>query len=285
MDIFGFVFTLGVFAYLALSLFWGVTAAVVANWSGQNRWLGLLFGALFHVIGVVIVLIIGSVKKSSGSRKPSYTPALENDLFVSGTSTFASSGSSSSTEWFFDGASATYVEQTPNKERGWLLDMPGLVYLIGTAVSVILMIVALFLNWFFVIAESNEIIGITAFSTGLDFWTFVTVLAVGGTLFFLTKGNSRVASVIFAWFGSWWIFLAMAAMISRETFVRAVDLLFEIPNLIVEGTGDFAQFSESWAFDLGPAWYLVFAYGAILVGLSFANLVQLPERDGAKPTI
>ncbi len=285
MDIFGFVFTLGVFAYLALSLFWGVTAAVVANWSGQNRWLGLLFGALFHVIGVVIVLIIGSVKKSSGSQKPSYTPALENDLFARGTSTFASSGSSSSTEWFFDGASATYVEQTPTKGRGWLLDMPGLVYLIGTAISVILMIVALFLNWFFVIAESNEIIGITAFSTGLDFWTFVTVLAIGGTLFFLTKGNSRVASVIFAWFGSWWLFLAMAAMISRETFVRAVDLLFEIPNLIVEGTGDFAQFSESWAFDLGPAWYLVFAFGAILVGLSFANLVQLPERDGAKPTI
>lgn len=278
MDIFGFVFTLGIFAYLALALFWGITAAVVANLRGYNRYLGLMFGSLFHAIGVVIVLIIASVQKPKQVGIPPM--GADNNLFSSNTtfSTPYSSGTTTSSDWFFDGASSNYVEYELPKGRGWLLDKPGFIYLLGTGIVAILMVVALFLNWFFVIADNNEIIGITAFSTGLDFWTLITLMGVSVALILLRNGNTPAASILFAWFGSWWLFIAIAAMVSRETFVRAVDLLFEIPNLIVEGTGEFAEFSESWAFDLGPAWYLVFVYGVILIGMAFANLSQLPER-------
>jgi hypothetical protein len=160
----------------------------------------------------------------------------------------------------------------------WITKIPGLIIFLGVALVAVALVLSLFMTWFNVVSERNEFLEINAMSTGLDFWIFVSLAVIIGTILLSLKGPSIVAAVLLAWAGSWWLMLSMASLTARDVFVPAVDKLFQIPNLVIEANTRDGSISTAYAFDVGVAWYVIFACALILVSSS-AWLLNLAHSD------
>lgn len=127
---------------------------------------------------------------------------------------------------------------------------------------------SLFLSWFYTIDPVNGIMGLNSFSTGFEFWAFLTVIAMVVSLLMNIKRPSRVGAVVMAWFGSWWLMLAVASLTARNSFILAASNFYQIPNLVI--TSADANYEGIRAFQVGEAWYVILALSlSMLVGSVF----------------
>jgi hypothetical protein len=85
--------------------------------------------------------------------------------------------------------------------------------------------------------------------------------------------------VVIAWMATWWLLLSMASLTARSIFVPAIDLLFQIPNLIVKEAGGDSDIFSAFAFDVGAAWYVVFVNSLLLIGASSWLIAQAHFKD------
>lgn len=152
-----------------------------------------------------------------------------------------------------------YIDQKWSSTSKWKLQL---------ALSIffsLALIGSLFLTWFYTVDPVNGIMGLNSFSTGFEFWAFLTVIAMVVSLVMNLKRPSRIGAVILAWFGSWWLMLAVASLVARNSFILAASNFYQIPNLVIT-TAD-TNYAGIRAFQVGEAWYVVlFTSIAILVG-------------------
>lgn len=124
---------------------------------------------------------------------------------------------------------------------------------------------SLFLTWFYTVDSVNGVMGLNSFSTGFEFWAFLTVIAMVVSLLMNLNRPSRIGAVFLAWFGSWWLLLSVASLTARNSFILAASHFYQIPNLVLT-TAD-SNYEGIRAFQVGEAWYVVlFTSLAMLVG-------------------
>lgn len=129
---------------------------------------------------------------------------------------------------------------------------------------------SLFLTWFFTIDVMKGFTPINAFSTGFEFWVFVTVLVLLGSVAMSIIRPSRIAMVVTAWFGSWWLLLSVAAMTSRDTFIPAVAKFYDLPDLVF--ANNIFDFAGVRAHEIGEAWYAIALASLLILGGSITMI-------------
>ena len=236
-----FISGLFFFAWLASSIFWAFAAAAYSSWARIDSRAAIPIGAIFQGFGLIGLLIYRSVRKAN-STPNAFTMALEPD-------SFNNSQDASTYDFFGDG-------QTKPPRNTWLTQKPGVYFFAAALTLIATFTISLFLTWFNIADPTNGAgIELNAFSTGLEFWVFLTVLALVFAILVSIKKPSRIAAVILASFASWWLMLSMASLLARGTFLKSVSDLFQIPALLVYREG----FEYTFAFDVGVAWYLILA--------------------------
>lgn len=131
------------------------------------------------------------------------------------------------------------------------------------------LLTALVLPWFVVEDASGPIYSVRGWSSGLDGWVWGTILTLAvGAVVTATRPN-RIVSVALAWFGSWWLLYALAALTSEAAFRQAVDSLFDITDVILRDVDapDILG-EEHWTFIAGGVWWLMAVIGTALVAMS-----------------
>ena len=142
----------------------------------------------------------------------------------------------------------------------------GQIQLWVSVATVILLVSSLFMDWFTLGYDGAAIFSIKAHATGFDFWVVLTILAVMLSVGLSIKSPSRWGGVLLAWFGSWWLLLAAAALTSQSVFVKAVSLFYDLPALFQEFDIPFVGTVEAYAFEIGSAWYALLFIALILLG-------------------
>ena len=142
-------------------------------------------------------------------------------------------------------------------------------FALASALLIFCLVVALFLPWFVVEDSSGPIYSVRGWSSGLDGWVWGTILTVAiGAVVTATRPN-RLVSVALAWFGSWWLLYAVAALTSEAAFRTAVDGLFNISDVILRDVDapDIIG-EERWSFIVGSVWGLMAFVGLALLAMS-----------------
>jgi hypothetical protein len=285
--IFDFIGQLAFYVWFCTAIFWAIVNVAFASWAKQDIRIWGPIGGVFPIIGFVALVIFHFANQankkqgkaeggtaydefsSAGSKKFSDSFSFSPDPFGNGTGSFSSAPAFQGFD--FDSKDAS--------NKSWIFTHPGIWFFAGSVIISIAFVLSLFLTWFTTIDEQRVFMEINAFSTGLDFWIFISVGGLIAAVLLSLKGASRIGAVIIAWIATWWLLLSMASLTAREVFVPAIDLLFQIPNLIVKGSGGDSEISSAFAYDVGAAWYVVFVNSLLLVAASSWLISQAHFRE------
>lgn len=263
MDILGYFGQMIFFVWLTGAVYWSLVSFVFAGWSKRQTLTFSLVGAVFQGPGFLGLVVFHFVMKDRESRKSFSLAPLPTQTSWDSPSQWSSPSDSSvfdsntNSSFSLDNGFSSDVFAT-TKKKNWYFSMPGLAYTL-TAVGLIAGFTAsLFLVWFSVRSKNSDLLQINALSTGLDFWIFFSIMGVVATLILCGQKVARVGAVVLATVGALWLQLSLAGLLSRSTFINAVNTLFQIPGLVFSGNTE-NGFVDVYAFDLGSAWYLVFA--------------------------
>ncbi len=276
IDFFGQLFF---FVWFTSAIFWAASTAAFASWARIDLRIAIPAGALFQWIGFLAILITYFVKKQGQAPAENYSSVgsefgysttdssaggfgQSNPFNVAGPSSFSADPFGSAPYDSTAFGSAFIAE--PVSAPLWSKSKAGAAVVYGSVAVIVAFVAALFMTWFNIITPARITKGINAFSTGFDFWIFISIGVLIGGIILCLKRPSRIAAVLFAWVGTWWLMLATASLTARDVFVGAVDALFQIPNLLGSTDG----FTQTWAFDVGAAWYVIFINAALLIGAS-----------------
>jgi hypothetical protein len=169
-------------------------------------------------------------------------------------------------------------EYQPTKSE-YLKTTAGKVQLWSSAALVPVLIGAMFMDWFFISGLDGSTYGIKAFSTGFDFWVIMTILAVILSVGFSYRSPSRWGALLLAWFGTWWFLLASASLTSRDVFVEGVSLLYQLPDLLQNIDIPFIGSIQTYAFEVGAAWYVILASSILMISGSIAVLLKADSSN------
>lgn len=242
-----FITNIGGFVILGSALFW---AAVGYAWSakaGQPWWWGAIAGAIFHGLGLVIVVIVFYASRSSSTRATSHdVDDLWGTTGASGTDPF--------------GEPLGFAPEDDGHNVSYERDPSAVVRFVMPAVLVVVALTALTLPFYYLLPAAENF-PVFAFGTGLDFWIFFSIVVIGlGAAFSHTK-RPLIAALSFAWVGAWWLQLSIAAMLDRSAFLAASQAVYQLPDLYVEGYVENGGFVTAYANDVGQAWYLMLVIG------------------------
>ncbi len=286
IDFFGQLFF---FVWFTSGIFWATASAAYASFAKINFKIAIPAGAIFQGVGFVGLLIYGFVKKQNQgeaspfeARQPistQFAAATVNDPFGGnsanpfgdssfGSATFGGQPFSSNNPFELAG------QPQAKSSTSWINTLPGGFVLYGSLVVSIAFVWSLFLTWFNIITPNRITKGINAFSTGFDFWVFISIGALIAAVILCLKKPSLISAVILSWIGTWWLMLSVASLTARDIFVSAVDALFQIPNLLGSSDG----YTQTWAFDIGAAWYVLFLIAIILI-VSSAWIIAVSHRN------
>lgn len=287
MAIFDFIGELAFYVWFCTAIFWAIVNLAFASWAKQDLRIWGPIGGAFPIIGFIALVIYHFASKANKDQVKVPTAGAYDEFSSSGAKSFSDSFSFSPDP--FGAGSGEYattpvfqgfdVETKDDSSKPWIFRQPGIWFFVGSILISVAFVVSLFLTWFTTIDEQRVFMEINAFSTGLDFWVFVSVAGVIASILLSLKGASRIGAVVIAWMATWWLLLSMASLTARSVFVPAIDLLFQIPNLIVKESGGDSDVFAAFAFDVGAAWYIVFVNSLLLIGLSSWLISQAHLRD------
>lgn len=269
MELLAFLWKLSFYAWFSGAIFFGILGAALAVRLKLNVKIAIALGFVFQFLGIIALVVTYLVSKEKDKPRLVKGEAHSNlDWAGAAPSSFGASGIDSGYD-FGSGTNSDFTAYDMGYEtsasKNWVTKFPGLLIFVGVISVGVSLAVSMFLTWFNVVSDQNEVMGITAVSTGLDFWIFISIAVLIASVLLSLKGPSLVASVLLAWVGSWWLMLSMASLTARATFVPAIDSLFQIPNLVIEAQTRDGLMSSAYAFDIGPAWYLVFVTALLLL--------------------
>ena len=134
---------------------------------------------------------------------------------------------------------------------------------------IVALIVSLFLPWFVVEDGGGPIWIVHGWSSGLDGWLWTTVITLAVCAILNIFWPNRFVAVALAWFGSWWLLYAVAALTSSAAFHEAVDGLFHVTDLILaDADAPISVGSSHWTFGAGGVWALVAVIGIAQLAMS-----------------
>lgn len=265
------------FVWFTSGIFWATASAAYASKANLNFKIAIPAGALLQAFGFIGLLIYGFVRKQNQSESSYLGSTQTVNQFASSSMIGSDPFGGGSTNPFGDTTvgSATFGSQAyssgnpfevssqpKGKSPGsWINTLPGGFVLYGSLVVTIAFVWSLFLTWFNIVTPNRISKGINAFSTGFDFWVFISIGALIAAVALCLKKPSLISAVILSWIGTWWLMLSVASLTARDIFVSAVDTLFQIPNLLGSTDG----YTQTWAFDIGAAWYVLFLIAIILI--------------------
>ena len=296
MDVLGFIWQFAFYGWLASAIFWGITGVAFTSWANIDVRLGAVLGALFQWLGIFGLwlyymanrenqkanLISGGVSSGDWMKQWEVNPKAGTSL-PQGEDPFALPGSALSSfqsDEIFATTTNPFdsVMSKKDKSSKWITNKPGIFILYASLVVFIAFLWSLFLTMFNILSDRNEVMGINAISTGLDFWIFISDAVIIGAFCLLISRPSRIAALLFAWIGSWWLMLATASLTARDIFVQGIDRIFQIPNLLIRSNNQFGQSSTAWAFDVGVAWFVIFFNALVLLVASIIILRDAHKR-------
>jgi hypothetical protein len=269
------------FVWFTSSIFWGIAGAAVASWTRIDFKIAIPVGAVFQGLGVLGLWVYSLIRRQTPAGQFYARP---NDPFgASAGDPFAASSSASP---FGSAATSNAFGENPfggnaftlaSRNQGWISSLPGRAVVFGSIALIGTFIWSLFLTWFNITMPDRSSGAINAFSTGFEFWVFISIGIMIAAVILCLKKPSLISSVLLALVGSWWLMLSTASLTARDTFVAAVDHLFNIPNLITAADG----YSATWAYDVGTAWYLIF-FNALLLLVASIWMLIVAHREVSK---
>ena len=287
MAILDFIGQLAFYVWFCTAIFWTIVNVSFASWGKQDVRIWGPIGGVFPIIGLIALVIYHFASKANKKQLNFASGSAYDEFSSSGSKSFSDSFSFSPDP--FGTGSGEYasppafqgfdLESKDESGKAWIFRHPGIWFFVGTVIIGIAFLVSLFLTWFTTIDEQRVFMDITAFSTGLDFWVFVSVASLVAANLLSLRAPSRNGAVVIAWMATWWLLLSMASLTARNVFVPAIDLLFQIPNLIVKESGGDSDIFWAFAFDVGAAWYVVFVNSLLLLGSSAWLISQAHFRD------
>jgi len=281
MGILEFFGSLFFYVWFTSAIFWAIAASAFASWARLDFKLAIPVGLVFQGAGLIGLGIYYAIKKQSPTQPfgysavntPQANPFAVNDPFGSSNAgAFGSSPFGSSTT-----AYDPFAGPTNNRRpglSGWIKTLPGASVVFGSIAVILAFVWSLFLTWFNITTSDRQSGSINAFSTGFEFWVFITIGLIITSVILCIKKPSLISAVLLALSGSWWLMLSTASLTAREIFVPAVDKLFQIPNLVTSTDG----YSATWAFDVGAAWYVVF-FNSVLLLVASCWMVAVANRE------
>lgn len=269
------------FVWFTSSIFWGIAGAAVASWTRIDFKIAIPVGAVFQGFGVLGLWVFSLIRQQTPAGQfyarpndPFGAPAA--DPFAMGV-TSSPFGGSATANSFGSNPFGDNVFTPAARNQGWISSIPGRAVVFGTLALMGTFIWSLFLTWFNITMPDRSSGAISAFSTGFEFWVFITIGIMIAAVVLCLKKPSLISSVLLALAGSWWLMLSTASLTARDTFVAAVDHLFNIPNLITSADG----YSATWAYDVGTAWYVIF-FNALLLLVASIWMLILANREVVK---
>jgi hypothetical protein len=125
------------------------------------------------------------------------------------------------------------------------------------------------------------VVELTAFKSGFAPFVFVSILALLAWVGLSFNKPSRIGSVVVAWFGSWWLLLALAAMTSRQQFLAAISKYFEIPNIYfgrkIFDLLETSNLGYGPTNEVGSAWFVV-GFAGFLMIVSSVYIIREANR-------
>lgn len=132
-------------------------------------------------------------------------------------------------------------------------------------------LITIWLPWFY---QSIEIFdpAVYVFSSGLEVWLLLSMATFGAAAALTLFHKTYLWTVLLvAHFSNWWLALSLASLVDRLSFARAMDAMFNLPNLITGLDGFGLEFVNQTA---GEAWFVMFPSSVLAVGA-----VYLMARD------
>lgn len=287
MAIFDFIGQLSFYVWFCTAIFWAIVNVAFASWARQDIRIWGPIGGAFPIIGFIALIIYHFASKANNKQVKVASGSAYDEFSSTGSKSFSNSFSFSPDP--FGAGSGEYasapafqgfeLEHKDDSGKVWIFRHPGIWFFAATIIIGTAFMVSLFLTWFTTIDEQRTFMEINAFSTGLDFWIFVSIASLIAAILLSLKGASRIGAIVIAWMATWWLLLSMASLTARDVFVPAIDLLFQIPNLIVKDSGADSDIYSAFAFDVGAAWYVVFVNSLLLIGASSWLISQAHFRD------
>ena len=151
----------------------------------------------------------------------------------------------------------------------------------ASLVQIILLLIALVLPWFVVEdPASGPIYSVRGWGSGLDGWVWGTILTLAIAAVVTATRPNRIVSVALAWFGSWWLLYAVAALTSEAAFKQIIDAIFNVTDVVLRDVDAPDLIGEEhWTFIAGGVWGLI---AVVAVGLLAMSVWAL--RGFGKPS-
>ena len=252
MDIVTFASLLSGYLFFGFAIFWSIVGIALHRDLDAPVWLALLLTFSLQFLGMAILLIRYFVMRAKNEAE-----LMEADW----SSTSWNEGASfSSTDWDSSGES---WDESPIKSKNpmsWTIF--GLLAAAFTG-----MLITVWLPWFY---QSIDLVdpAVFVFSSGLEVWLLLSMVsfATAAVLVFFRKVYLWMV-ILVGHFATWWLALSLASLIDRLSFIRAMEAMFNLPNLI---TGIDAGFGfEFVSQTAGEAWFVIFPCSALAVAAAY----------------
>ena len=252
MDVVTFASLLSGYLFFGFAIFWSIIGVALHRNLDAPMWLALLLTFGLQFLGMAILLIRYFVLRAKNEAD-----LMETDW--SGKS-WNEDESYPSADW---SSSEDSWEHPPEQNRNpmtWTIF--GLL-----AAAFIGMLITVWLPWFY---QSIDLVdpAVFVFSSGLEVWLLLSLasFSAAAVLVFFQKVYLWTV-ILVGHFATWWLALSLASLIDRLSFIRAMEAMFNLPNLITgldAGLG-FEFVSQS----AGEAWFAIFPCSALAVGAAY----------------
>lgn len=254
---------LGLYTWLGGAVVWALASLAWARWTGQNAGIAIALGAGAQPFGLLALVMMFMSQRSrgfvGGNSDYRSNPARFDETFGDSSESYGPTGEFNSTKVARDHQATIRV-------------------LLG--VSMASLIGALFFPAYYIFSgDFTELQPQLAFSTGLEFWVFISLVGMAIAIFAISRPLPRLVFVLLGWLGVWWFFLAVAAMTNREAFLTASQGLFELPDLFTGGYGDGGDFVDVFVSQLGEFWYFALVGGLALIVAAFIDVARRPSHQ------
>lgn len=254
MDPVGFVTHLSGYIYIALSIFWTVTAVVFHKRLRTPLPVALSLGFVLQAVGFGVMLFLGLAHKADREYSASIDSGVGGPF--SGSSNLGGDpfGSYSPRSSDFN-----FQENNSALDRSKFLPLG----LLGG--GILLLLVASFLKWFYSSSDNFGELGIGVLSSGLEVWILLTIFVGITSTVFILRRWSAAAPMLLAFMSGWWFALGLAALTSRLAFVLGMASVFQLPDVVSSTIGYDAIVSQR----VGEAWLLVFPASILMLAAAF----------------